>query len=321
MITENRNMMGLLLKGGLALALAGLAGCAVGSEDINVAPASLDEAEESLRQIDEILEADPQDADAREALRMLQPRLDALNNLVARVAINDTHTVSFYEVAPGVIGVAESAPAGEPRLLTDDDVIDVPVVEIYEGLTGTPAPEALVLAQAREDAQAALEPDASLTTIEPEVGTLPADTLPANAFGMGVAQQALTGGHGQYFRDNYCFTGGEFRGCYPNHHSNRFAQASTKTSFFTVAPYVGTISVRFKYSGTTRFTTPVYSGEVRSYWWRSSSHDPSWPPFSPRRYNNRTHRWEIIHASNNHFHWTHAFRWNCGYADCDGWPR
>lgn len=320
-ITRGGGLRPLRTYVGVVVALLGLAGCVGAPADasgLNSTPESLDEAEETLALIDAMLDADPEDAQALSALQALRPRLDELNHLVARVELGPDHDVSFYEIEPGVVGVSESAPEGVERVLAHGDVLGVPITEIYARLALEPAPESLVAAQAREEArvegEASLSVDSAAEAIATEGERL---TEPSP----GVAAAELTGAHGSYFRDTYCFTGGEFRGCYPNWGGGGYAQASAKTSFFTVAPYSGNVSVRFQYDGSTRFTDPVFQGEVRSWWWHSASYDPAWPPFSPRDYYRRTHRWDILHASGDAFHWTFTFRWDCSYSACNTWLR
>ncbi len=312
---------------GVVALLLGMAGCAADVGGVDLAPASLEEAEQTLTQIDAMLDANPEDAEALEMLEVLRPRLDELNHLVARIDLAPKHTVRFYEVEPGVIGISESAPAGEQRVLAHEDVMGMAVTDLYEHLALEPAPAVLVDAQAREEALAQAEEDliAEDLALE-ELGELDelGDLTPEIPSEVGSAQSALTSGHGPYFRDNLCFTRGEFRGCYPNGGGNVYAQANAKTSFFTVAPYQGNVSVRFRYEGTTQFTDAVFNGEVRSFWWHSSSyrrHPSWWIGYNPRRYHRRTHRWEVRNASGDRFHWTHAFKWDCTHTDCHGYPR
>ena len=301
--------------------LLGLAGCAAEVGAPNLAPASLDEAEDTLRHIDAMLDANPEDEEAWEMLEVLQPRLDELNHLVARIELAPGHTVRFYEVEPGMIGVSETSPKGEQPVLNDEEVMGMAVTDLYEHLALERAPSSLVAAQEREDALAQVEEELLVEdlTLE-ELGELE-QQVPTE---VGSVQSALTSSQGPYFQNNLCFTRGDFRGCYPNSGGNVFAQANAKTSFFTVAPYRGNVSVRFRYEGVTQFTDAVFSGQVRSFWWHSSSyrqHPSWWIGFNPRRYHRRTHRWEVRNASGDGFHWTHAFKWDCIHADCHGFPR
>jgi hypothetical protein len=307
----------------LSIAVLGMAGCAAGAEldDLDLAPESFEAAEATLARIDAMLEADPEDPLAWDALATLRPRLDELNHLVARIDVGPNHTVSFFEVEPGVLGVSESAPEGAALVLTDELAVGLSVTELYATLAHEPAPTSLVDAEARELAAAIPAENESELLVLESAG--PLDTSSElGASELGSTQLALTGAQGQYFRDTYCFDAGDLRGCYPNHWGARFAEASAKTSFFTVAPYSGNVSVRFRYSGETQFIDAVFSGEVRNWWWHSASYRTNgYLPYSPRDYRRRTHRWDILDASGDQFHWAFNFRWNCSYQTCDAWLR
>lgn len=138
----------------------------------------------------------------------------------------------------------------------------------------------------------------------------------------GSTRLALTSAQAAYFRDNLCFVIGEdFSGCYPGYElGNSYAAYDAKTSFFTVAPYRGNVSVTFQYQGNSRFTDAVFQGEVQSYWWQSATYAPLFG-YSPWDYLRRRHHWRIIHANRDGFHWAFNFRWTCKNAECTGWLR
>src|SRR5262245_16963867 len=64
--------------------------------DVDLEAATLEQALESMRQIDARLKADPNDAQAWSAAEQLRTRFDELNHLVARVELAEKHAVSFY---------------------------------------------------------------------------------------------------------------------------------------------------------------------------------------------------------------------------------
>jgi hypothetical protein len=299
--------------------------------NINVDPLTLDEAVESLTQIDHLQKIDAQDPRALAALQRLRPRLDQLNHLVARVEPEPGHVVSFYEPQPGLIGVSETGPTSvAPRFVTSPDVGSASVVDLFRRVSsGAEPPPALVLAEAR--AASARDQNASntssvLTAPIASASDRPATSVDAPSAGIGSTASALTAGDGPWWSANVCFKGGDFRGCFPNWGGGGFAQASTKTSFFQVAPFSGNnLSVRFQYEGSTRFTDAVFPGQWGSWWWHSDSFASCW--CSPIcacgmfDYNTRLHRWDILNASGDGFHWTHAFKWSCGSTlSCDQSP-
>ena len=297
-------------------AMLALAGCVAADGAVDLAPESLEASEHTLAQIDAMLEVDPNDPAALEMLEALGPRLDELNHLVAEVELSPDHSVRFFEAEPGVIGVSERMLEGDTPVLDEEAMGSMSMVEVYERLASLPAPRALLDAQTRVDAATSQ----AIEVLE-ESDFVNGDSELAANEEFGMASAALTGAQYQYFRDNLCFTYGYSRGCYTNSAGGRWAQNEAKTSFFTVAPYDGHVSVRFFYEGSQRFIEPVYQGEVRSYWWHSGTYRKGGGNFNPRDYLTRTHRWEIIHASGDHLHWTYAFRKNCDYRACDAFPR
>ena len=306
-----------------------------GEEAINVDPKTLEEAADALAQIDALQEINPNDQRALDAMEQLRPRLDELNHLVARIEPRPGHVISFYEVEPGNVGIAEATPQGDDRLLTPNDMKSHSLSDLYLKLSGDEsAPASLLeaeqrqLLRAQEESQLEEElvrvPSASssLESSDPQFGGPLVDESAAHS-SLGTTQQALTAADGPWFRDNVCFKGGDSRGCLPNWGGGGWAQFETKTSFFVVAPYSGySVSVRFRYEGTTKFIDPVYKGQMLSWWWHSSSYFTcGWPwACGTKDYRIRTHRWDIQNASGDGFHWSFAAKWNCTYWSCDTWP-
>jgi hypothetical protein len=308
---------------GLSLALAACGqSTPIDAEQISIQPASLDEAVVSLEQIDRLQQLDPEAA--QRVLRQMQPRLDQLNHLIARIEPMPGHIVSFYESEPGVIGISERGPSDGPRILKPGDLA-APISALYRQLaSGDEPPAALVAAERREQGRLA-----STDATGPACDTLtspPTEVTAARDETVATTQQALTAADGAWWAANACFKSGDFRGCFPNWGGGGFASASAKTSFFQVAPFSGNaVSVRFQYEGSTSFTDPAFPGQWLGWWWHSDSFADCW--CSPIcacgsfDYNRRSHRWDIINASGDGFHWTHAFKWTCdGVLSCNNSP-
>ena len=253
--------------------------------------------------------------------------LDDLNHLVARVELEPGYTVSFYEPEPGIIGVSETTPIDGERILRSEDVRDRSMVQLYEKLSGGKAPTALVEAQKRatEARQHATECQAESVLAKdvssaPEIKASPLDD------GIASTSRSLTSSDGPWWAVNVCYGTGDFRGCFPNWGGGGFAQASAKTSFFQIAPFSGnSLSVRFQYEGVTKFTDAVFPGQWAGWWWHSDAFWDCW--CSPicacgtQDYNLRLHRWDILNATGDGFHWTHAFKSTCGDTlSCDATP-
>jgi len=311
----------------LTLAACGGTGESSGElEPIDVRVQSLDQATTLIAQIHDLQTLDPKDARAADALERLAPVLDRLNHLVARVEVSEGHVVSFYEPDPGHLAISERGPQDEARYLDSPDLQDLSAVDLYRKLAGEEAPQALHLADSRRASNEGVlsggEAVASSLADGRVDGRAPAE--PRNG-DVGAATQALTAADGPWFTANICYTSGDFRGCNPNWANGGFAQASTKTSFFTVAPFSGNfVQVRMQYEDSTKFTDVAYPGQLLNWWYHSDTVD--WPcgflvACGHEEYNRRKHRWDIINASGDGFHWTYSFKWSCGTTlSCDSWP-
>jgi len=287
------------------------------SEELNVNPASLSEATESLASIEHLMRAQADDPRALDALKKLQPHLDELNHLVARVETRPGHVVSFYESEPGVIGVVEAGPSGEQRVLSPSDLEQAPV-PLYERLSGgAKAPKALVQA----DARARLGVDQHDAELKPGLVSR-SDEVAHETADVASTAQALTAGDGQWFRDNVCFKTGDFRECHPNRSNGAWFEYNTRTSFMILAPYYAPtfINVNLKYQGVQRFLYPVYQGETLSFAWYSGINGCGF--FSCNQNNVvANHRWDLLNAAGKSYHWTIAAKWGCSNPTaCQAWP-
>jgi hypothetical protein len=295
-------------------------------EPIDVQVQSLDQATELLARIHDLQVLDPKDARAADALERLMPVLDRLNHLIARVEPSAGHVVSFYEPDPGHLAISERGPVDQARYLDSPKLRDLSAVDLYRTLAGEEAPEALHLADSRRASTGGVLADAEggSAAASPVQESRPV-TAPARTGDVGTAAQALTGADGPWFTANICYKSGDFRGCNPNWANGGYAYANTKTSFFTVAPYAGNyVQVRMQYEDSTKFTDVAYPGQLLNWWYHSDTVD--WPcgfliACGHDEYNNRKHRWDIINASGDSFHWTYSFKWSCGTTlSCDSWP-
>lgn len=279
---------------------------------IDVEPATLDEAIHSLAQIDALLDDDPADARALAARAALRPRLDQLNHLVARVEPKAGHVVSFYEPLPGLIGVMERSPTEAERLLSQDDVQGSSMVDLYRRVAGEHAsvPEALVAAQARaeENARDGKRPE--------HVGS----DRPHAPFAADEEDDAvpLTQGDAAWWQANVCYTSGNANFCKPNWWNGGWAEYDCKTSAFQIAPFDGQVTVRFQYEGLTLVSDEALQGGWYGWAWNSDGdYTCPWPlACGTWDYNLRSHRWDILNASGDGFHWTARFNWTCTHLGC-----
>lgn len=284
----------------------GLVACA---NPVDLEPTTLEEAELVLAELDARLSEDPNDSEALASMRRLEPALDRLNGLVARAEVAPGHVVSFYEHVPGVLGIHESHPDGTTPLIADrPELAELAADEVYLELTGEEAPPALREASQREAAASA--------SAEPSLAPLVPD-----ASDVGATQAAL-GSSGYFFRNNYCFTQGDANYCWPNSANGGYVDLITRSSFITLAPYSGHVTLQLRYDGVIRWVWPVYQGEVRSAWARSADVATScYGGFCIVVRSLGWHRWEVLNASGDQFHWTVAANFNCNSAQtCDYWP-
>jgi hypothetical protein len=312
----------------LSVSLSLLGACAQSdppeSQPIDVHPASLEAARASIAQIEALLRENPADARALAAQRELVPALDQLNHLVARVEAKPGHVVSFYETEPGVIGVAENGPRGEARVLSDADLAAPSMVELYQKLSGgAAAPASLFAAEEREKAAAEGEhtqaQGGAIASTDANVRPAGDDADARRSDDIASQSSALTYGDGPWYAANGCYHGGDARGCLPNWSNGGYVDYYTKTSFFQMAPYRGTVYVQFQYEGSTRFIDPVFEGGWSSWWWHSSSH---WTccffcACGTTDYDIKHHRWDVLEAGGKGYHWSWETRWSCSGSDCD----
>ena len=290
------------------------------SVEINLNPATLAEATESLASIERLMRVQEDDPRALDALEKLKPRLDELNHLIARVEARPGHVVSFYEPEPGLVGVAETWPAGKERILTPSD-LQQSLVPLYERLSGgAEAPPALIEA----DARARLGVDQPGAELEPGLVSSSEQIAPrAGDAKVGSVTQAITynEGDGLLFRDNECFVEGDFKECHLNRSNGAWFELNTRSSFMVVAPYYapGVINVNFKYNGAQRYSQPIAQGETWGFAWYSGvSCAIGWFYCNNSVAN---HRWDLLQADGKSYHWTVAGKWSCGnQTSCEAWP-
>ncbi|NOJ83414.1 hypothetical protein [Myxococcus xanthus] len=298
-------------------ATLGSTGCSdsLGEEQtpIELNPSSLTEAQLSLQRIDKLYESNP--VAALEAKQQLRPRLDEINHLIARVEMAPEHHVEFYDSGGGGLLIMERGPAENGHILRDEDVAGHSAVELYRRLTGgsTP-PEALVRAESLSEAH-----DGS--HIMPARDEMVANPESSEGFAPDVTQ-SWTGADGQQWRDAACFKAGEFFGCFPNSTGHGWAHASAKTSFFRLGPYRGSVRLQASYNGGAWGSWVFFAGESVQYWQRSASYwaCPWYEACGVQEYYIRQHRWDVLDADGDGYHFSHAFRSNCSWISCDNAP-
>jgi hypothetical protein len=296
---------------GLVLGVVGCGATNQDDPDINVNPLTQEEATASLQQI----KARSGDPMAQVALRQMMPALDRLNGMLARVEVEPGTFVSFYEPSPGQVLISERGPLNGNRVVSAAQSEGMSVLDLYRQLAKAEPPAALVAAHEREVAGAANDTAGPELAPGQAVYTPPSDTTTATG--------ALTAADGQFWRDWGCFVYGagyaDVAGCYPNWANGGYGQANTRTSFFVVAPFAGdAVSVRMQYQGSTKFQDPAFVGEWDGWWYHSSINTSR---VTGPEYNIKTHRWDILQATGDQFHWSVAFKWNCsGTWACDQWP-
>lgn len=280
------------------------------SGPIDVEPTTHEGAAASLKQINALLDADPADARALAALAAIQPKLDQLNHVVARVNVAPGHEVSFYETQPGVILTSESRPLGAPRALDLRTLAAGSVADVYLRLAGAdaPVPKALADAQARAKDRAVTTPG----------GPSEKPALPLAAADDG-AVTPLTSSDGAWWTSNVCYgSEADTKWCLPNWANGAYAQAQSKTSSAALAPYSGNVVLRAQYDGSTTFTQNVLQNAVREAWLNSSwSYDCGIFACSDWDFDQELHRWDALDASGDSFHWAAGFNWSCYGSDFD----
>ncbi|QDE84904.1 MULTISPECIES: hypothetical protein [Myxococcus] len=299
------------------------AGCGDGLEEtqapIDLSPSSLSAARLSFQRIDRLYESDP--AAAVEASRRLRPKLDELNQLLARVEVSREHFIEFYDLQPGGILVVERGPVADGRVLRDGDVARHSAVELYRQLTrGATPPTALVSAESRravpDDAHVIVRDEAA-PHLESSGGFAP-DLGEQGRDGFSSVTQPLTSADGPFWRDSVCYKGGDFVDCWSNVTGNGWAAANAKTSFTQLAPYRGTVGLWVSYESSVKAAWNVAAGEWFSFHQYSGTY---WtcPPLvacGSTDYYIRNHRWDVTDAVGDGYHFTYAFRWNCSGGLC-----
>ncbi|NNB87604.1 hypothetical protein [Corallococcus exiguus] len=307
----------------LLIAAMAFPGCNEDAAPVELNPSSLTEAQRSLQQIDQLYESDP--AAALDAGQRLRPKLDELNHLITRVETSPNHYVEFYDLQPGGILLAERGPAGDGRILSESGIADHSAVELYRQLTGgaTP-PEALVKAERLvtppDDAHvlARDEADPNLKSS----GAFALDRGAQRGDGLASVTQSLGSGDGVVFRDQYCFKAGDFFNCLPNITGDTWASANSKSSFTRLAPYRGSMRMQVSYDNAVKGAWATFAGEEWSFRQLSGTYYPCpvWQACGTQEYYLRTHRWDVLDAAGDGYHFSYAFRSSCSWIGCDNPP-
>ncbi|HEY2510363.1 MAG TPA: hypothetical protein VGI39_05895 [Polyangiaceae bacterium] len=273
------------------------------SESPRSGPASLDEAREQLLRITDRLTANPADQAALQERAALQPQLDALNHLVARIAPADGHTIDFYEPVPGALAVFENAPSEAEALLTEVQIKKTPAVDLYRRLAGTEPPEALVAAQARSVAphrEVSLPPAGGAGRWSPD---LTAPTAPEGKI-------APLGGYS-------CFKDGDSNWCLSNWTGHAWVDYNAKTTGFRIQENSGPgTTVQYTQNGTILLVYTVTGGfyhwdyNTPLYWYCDF-----WGVCSAADYEVQEQRWDMFGVNNN-YNWSARFNWTCQSGEC-----
>jgi hypothetical protein len=315
----------------------GLAACSGESPSdsgtaVNVNPSTLDEVTDSVSQIDAIYKRDPQAA--RVALDKLQVKVDELNHLVARVEASPGHYVGFYELEPGNIGISEQHPVGSKAILASSDIEASTSAELYRRLAHAEPPQSLLDVEEREkqvrDATRAIS--TSPTSVERsssgdgyDFTQRGSEVENPGGEAVGAVQQAWTASQGPQWRDQQCFKGGDRRECLPNWSGGRYQISNTRVTFVKIAPFSGDVlNVRFQMDGTTKWNNPAFPGEQWNWWAHSGTEKWSgccwlcacgyWD------YSIQNHRWDVLNATGDGFHWTYKSNWTCSPTfNCESW--
>jgi hypothetical protein len=302
-----------LLIAPVLMSIAGAACDGDEVQDVNLAPTTHEEAAASFELLDQRQRANPTSAALASAFAQLRSGLDQLNHLVTRVEARPGHIVSFYEPQPGVLVVSERRPtAADKQVLAAPQAGETSVLDVYRRLAGAEPPQALVDAYQRHQAAEAADAD-----IDAQAGYSPGMSAPSTD-GTTTVTSALTEADGPWYSGTCYSSIADTRGCHPNMWGNgAYAQYKTKTSFINVAPFAGTvIRVRLQISSNTKFTDPVFPGEWLGWWSYSSKYTDFWTQTT--QYNLRTHRWDLLDAAGDGYHWAFAYRWTCtGIHNCN----
>ncbi len=144
--------------------------------------------------------------------------------------------------------------------------MDVSYVELYQQLTGKPAPRTLIDAQARADARRDEEDEADDESgLKNEAG--------GEAVRDGSLSQAISATD---FQDAYCWNGFDYRYCWPSFYGSPYVQRKTYSMYGYVAAVNDTIDFRYRYkkhsysSWSTLVSAQALPGQVHfvsvSYW-------------------------------------------------------
>jgi len=173
----------------------------------------------------------------------------------------------FLEAEPGELVLhailSEASAQQYPWLKLE---MDVSYVELYQRLTGKPAPRTLVEAQARADARRDEESESQDTSgLVDETGGWSA---PAGRSTLAISAAD--------FQDDYCPLGADYTYCWPSFYGSPYVQRKTWSMYGYVAAVNDTIDFRMRYkphswsSWSTLVSAQALPGQVHyvdtSYW-------------------------------------------------------
>jgi hypothetical protein len=188
----------------------------------------------------------------------------------------------FNEAEPGELFVhailSERSAERYPWLREDTDLS---YVEMYQKLTGKPAPRALIEAQARADARTDEEDAEDTSGLKNEAG--------GDARSDGRLTQAISATD---FQDDYCYDLGEYLYCWPSFYGSPYVQRKTWCMHTYVAAVNDTIDFRMRYK---KYSTSSWSTLISGQALPGQVHHVYTSYWGYRRWR----RWEVLDNGDN----------------------
>lgn len=211
------------------------------------------------------------------------PALTTVARAVISGGIDHEDTWDFNEAEPGELFVhAILSDRSAERYPWLREEIDLSYVEMYQKLTGKPAPRALIDAQARADARTDEEDEAEDTSgLVTEAGGWASPTA-------GRLTQQISADD---FEDDYCFLF-DYLYCWPSFYGSPYVQRKQRELYGYVAAVNNTVDFRLRYK------KHSYSGWTTLV---SAQAQPGEVHYVHTQYNgyNRWRRWEVLDNGNN----------------------
>ncbi|HEY8147258.1 MAG TPA: hypothetical protein VIG06_31480 [Kofleriaceae bacterium] len=196
--------------------------------------------------------------------------------------IEHEDTWDFNEAEPGELfihAVLDDTSTIDYRWIDQDELSHV---EIYQRLTGKPAPRPLIDAQARADARTDEEDEAEDTSgLENEAG--------GEARRTGSLTQAVSATD---FQDDYCYDNGEYLYCWPSFYGSPYVQRKTWCMHTYVAAVNDTIDFRMRYK---KYSTSSWSTLISGQALPGQVHHVYTAYWGYRRWR----RWEVLDNGDN----------------------